>query len=194
MEEEITSLIAKYGIRDVHSFILNYMEKEYKYLKKIFETKQNEIKISEIKISEIKPLVKEELKKIIPTNNVITAKKYDNPVVIEKTNEIIELEEVEEEEKESEQTEKTNGIKEEGKWKDPKELKVWQKEQEEKKFLENKAKGIKKTDLLTKENLKKWLLEEGRTFSYISREYVGCKDTEVSAAAKLWGIKKPKKN
>ena len=184
MEEEITSLIAKYGIRDVHSFILNYMEKEYKYLKKIFEAKT-----SEAKTSEAKPVEKEEIKKIIQSNPVVTTKKYDNPVLVEKTNEIIDIEE----EKELELDE-VKEVKEEGKWKDPKELKTWQKEQEEKKFLENKGKGIKKTDLLTKENLTKWLLEEGRTFSYISREYIGCKDTEVSAAAKLWGIKKPKKN
>lgn len=82
----------------------------------------------------------------------------------------------------------------EKKFKDSKEQKVWQKEQEEKKFKENEAKGIKPKDLLTKENLKKWIEEEGRTYSYISREYVGCKDSEVSAAAKLLGIENTRKN
>ena len=82
----------------------------------------------------------------------------------------------------------------EKKFKDSKEQKVWQKEQEEKKFKENEAKGIKSKDLLTKENLKKWIEEEGRTYSYISREYVGCKDSEVSAAAKLLGIENTRKN
>ena len=178
MQEEISSLIAKYGIRDVHSFLLNHMECEYKYLKKIFEIERVE------KV--------EQNKKIISTNpNNIIKKKYDNPVLIEKTNEIVEVES--EESEELEETE-IKEVKNEGSWKDPKEMKAWQKEQEIKKLLENKSKGIKKTDLLTKENLTKWLLEEGRTFSYISREYIGCKDTEVSAAAKLWGIKKPKKN
>ena len=82
----------------------------------------------------------------------------------------------------------------EKKFKDSKEQKVWQKEQEEKKFKENEAKGVKSKDLLTKENLKKWIEEEGRTYSYISREYVGCKDSEVSAAAKLLGIENTRKN
>jgi hypothetical protein len=82
----------------------------------------------------------------------------------------------------------------EKKFKDSKEQKLWQKEQEEKKLKENQAKGIKPKDLLTKENLKKWIEEEGRTYSYISREYVGCKDSEVSAAAKVLGIENTRKN
>jgi hypothetical protein len=80
------------------------------------------------------------------------------------------------------------------KFRDPKEMKEWQRSQEELKKKENESKGIKKETLLTKENLKKWIEEEGRTFSYISREYVGCKDSEVSAAAKLFGIDTTRKN
>ena len=80
------------------------------------------------------------------------------------------------------------------KFRDPKEMKEWQRGEEEKKKKENESKGIKKDKLLTKENLKKWIEEEGRTFSYISREYVGCKDSEVSAAAKLFGIDTTRKN
>ena len=79
-------------------------------------------------------------------------------------------------------------------FKDPKEMKKWQKEMEEKKRTEQEAKGINPKDLLTKENLQKWYGEEGRTFSYISREYVGCKDTEVSNAVKIFGIVNTRKN
>jgi 5'(3')-deoxyribonucleotidase len=79
------------------------------------------------------------------------------------------------------------------KFRNSKEVKEWQKVQEEKKSQENKVKGILKKELLTKENLKKWIEEEDRTFSYIAREYVGCRDTEVSAAAKLFGIIKKSK-
>ena len=73
-------------------------------------------------------------------------------------------------------------------------MKIWQKEQEDKKRKENEDKGINIKDLLTKENLKKWIEEEGRTYSYISREYVGCKDSEVSATAKAFGIENTRKN
>jgi hypothetical protein len=85
-------------------------------------------------------------------------------------------------------------VEETTKFRDPKEMKEWQRGEEEKKKKENESKGIKKETLLTKENLKKWIEEEGRTFAYISREYVGCKDSEVSAAAKLFGIDTNRKN
>jgi hypothetical protein len=88
----------------------------------------------------------------------------------------------------------TTAVEEITKFRDPKEIKEWQRSQEELKKKENESKGIKKETLLTKENLKKWIEEEGRTFSYISREYVGCKDSEVSAAAKLFGIDTTRKN
>ena len=87
-----------------------------------------------------------------------------------------------------------NTVEEITKFRDPKEMKEWQRSQEELKKKENESKGIKKETLLTKDNLKKWIEEEGRTFSYISREYVGCKDSEVSAAAKLFGIDTTRKN
>jgi len=85
-------------------------------------------------------------------------------------------------------------VKEEKKFKDPKEMKAWQKSMEEKKRLENVAKGIEPKSLLTKENLQKWHVEDGKTFSYIAREYVGCKDSEVSAIAKAFGIETTRKN
>ena len=80
------------------------------------------------------------------------------------------------------------------KFKDSKEQKLWQREMEEKKKKENLANGISTKDLLTKENLKKWIEDEGRTYSYISRTHVGCKDSEVSAAAKAFGIENTRKN
>jgi hypothetical protein len=80
------------------------------------------------------------------------------------------------------------------KFKDSKEQKLWQREMEEKKRKENLEKKISIKDLLTKENLKKWIEDEGRTYSFISREYIGCKDSEVSAAAKAFGIENTRKS
>jgi hypothetical protein len=45
---------------------------------------------------------------------------------------------------------------------------------------ENEAKGLAIKDLLTKQNLEKWLIDEGRTYSYIAQYYVGCDDKIVS--------------
>jgi len=163
LKDDLSMLIATYGIRDIHMALMSRMETDYNYLKKIMEKEEKKVKPVETK-KEVKPIeVKEE--------------------VVEPKNEVEENVEANEEVEDKEK-----------KYRDPKEMKAWQKEQEEKKRKENEAKGIKPKDLLTKENLQKWYGEEGRTFSYISREYIGCKDTEVSAAVKLYNIENTRKN
>jgi len=157
MEEELNTLIGKYGIIAVHSSIEQRIKEEYNYLKKIFEKKMVEPK----PVKETRPEIPE----------VVSNIPVENPV---------------------EQNDNTQPT--EKKFKDPKEMKKWQKEMEEKKRIEQEAKGIKPLELLTKENLQKWYGEEGRTFSYISREYVGCKDSEVSNAVKTFGITNTRKN
>lgn len=162
LKDDLSMLIATYGIRDIHMALMSRMETDYHYLKKIMEKEEKKVKPVEVKE------VKKEVKPI---------------EVKEEVNEVETNEEVEDKDKDKDK-----------KYRDPKEMKAWQKEQEENKRKENEAKGIKPKDLLTKENLQKWYGEEGRTFSYISREYVGCKDTEVSSAVKLYSIENTRKN
>jgi len=71
---------------------------------------------------------------------------------------------------------------------DPKDIKKWQKEQEEAKKRELEAAGINPSSLLTKENLKKWVVDDKKTFAYVAREYVGLPDSMVASAAKSYGI------
>ena len=71
---------------------------------------------------------------------------------------------------------------------DPKDIKRWQKDQEEKKKRELDAQGINPASLLTKENLHRWIVEEKKTFAAVAREYVGLPDSMVSSAAKSHGI------
>jgi hypothetical protein len=71
---------------------------------------------------------------------------------------------------------------------DPKDIKKWQKEQEDKKKKELDAQGINPASLLTKENLQKWIVEEKKTFAAVARDYVGLPDSMVSSAAKSYGI------
>ena len=125
----------------------------------------------------------------------------DKPVSVEKVKEVKEVpvekvKEVKVSVPSVEQTDSATEVEEvkEKKFRDPKEIKEWQRSEEEKKRVENEAKGLKKEQLLTKENHKTWIEEENRTYSYISRTYVGCKDTEVSAAAKTYGITPTRKN
>lgn len=56
-------------------------------------------------------------------------------------------------------------------------------------FQKNKDKGINPYDLLTAENLHKWLIIEERTCAYIAKNIIGCTDKEVSLAAKRFEIK-----
>ena len=62
-----------------------------------------------------------------------------------------------------------------------------QKEAVAKKRKELEDKGITAKSLLTKENLQKWI-GEGCTYSKIAREYTGCTDAEIAAAAKEFGL------
>ena len=71
---------------------------------------------------------------------------------------------------------------------DPKDLKKWQKEQEEKKKRELDAEGINPASLLTKENLQRWIVTEKKTYAAVAREYVGLPDSMVASAAKSFGI------
>ena len=55
-----------------------------------------------------------------------------------------------------------------------------------------KQEGKKLNDILTKENLQKWLVNDGRSYSYIAREYAGCTNQMVSDIAKGFGLKSSK--
>jgi hypothetical protein len=71
---------------------------------------------------------------------------------------------------------------------DPKDIKKWQKEQEEKKKRELDAQGINPASLLTKENLERWILQEKKTYAAVARDYVGLPESMISSSAKSFNI------
>lgn len=73
-------------------------------------------------------------------------------------------------------------------FRDPKDIKKWQKEQEDAKAAELRAKGINPVSLLTEGNMRKWVVEEKKTFAAIAREYVGLSDTVIASEAKKYGL------
>jgi hypothetical protein len=77
-------------------------------------------------------------------------------------------------------------------YRDPKEVKKWQKAQEEKKHAELLAAGVRLETVLTKENLKQWIEVEGQTFAWVAREKAGVPDHQVAATAKALGIQSAK--
>lgn len=70
-------------------------------------------------------------------------------------------------------------------------IKKFQKLAEETKRRELKEKGISVEQVLTKENLQKWIVEEKHTFAWVAREKAGCPETQVSSIAKSFGIQSP---
>lgn len=70
-------------------------------------------------------------------------------------------------------------------------IKKFQKLAEETKRRELKEKGITVEQILTKENLQKWIVEEKHTFAWVAREKAGCPETQVSSIAKSMGIQSP---
>jgi hypothetical protein len=67
---------------------------------------------------------------------------------------------------------------------DSKQMKQWQKDQEQKKLNELTAQGIDPQTLLTIENLRKWITDEGKTFAYVAREYLGLPEGKVAEFGK----------
>ena len=158
---------------------LNLLIAKYS-LRDVHEALKNRMELDYVYLTKIFGEKKKKEEKVVEVPKVVVEEK--KPVAVEENNEVVENDDVE-------------VVVEEKKYRDPKEMKAWQKEQEDKKRKEQMDKGIVDPKiLLTKENLQKWYGEEGKTFSYIAREYVGCKDTEVSAAVKFHGITNNRKN
>jgi hypothetical protein len=74
------------------------------------------------------------------------------------------------------------------KFRDSKDMKVWQKEQEQKKSEELRIAGINPYTIMTVDNVRKWVEEDGMTYSAIAREYLGISDNLISAFAKKHNI------
>lgn len=71
---------------------------------------------------------------------------------------------------------------------DPKDIKKWQKEQEDAKAAELRAMGVNPASLLTEANMRKWVVDEKKTFAAIAREYVGLSDGVIASEAKKYGL------
>jgi hypothetical protein len=74
-------------------------------------------------------------------------------------------------------------------FRDPKEMKEFQKNAVEAKRKENEAAGLSPSDFLTRDNLRQWIEEEGKTYAWVAREKAGCPETQVAAQAQMMGLK-----
>ena len=176
MDADIYALLGKYGFKSVHARLIEIMREEYDFLRTHFESvcvSSKPVELTEVPVKqELKKPRKQNIKKVaetvkpvVPIDTVLLSP----PETTEVKDIIVTLNE--------------KGFR------DPKEVKEFQKAAEEAKRKENDAAGIQIFQILTKENLKKWVEDEGRTYAWVAREKAGCADTQVAATAQMMGIK-----
>ena len=182
MDDEIKYLIAKYGYADVFNTLETMMRKEYEFLKSYFVCTAKAPVAQEVVPPVVAPVapVKEKKARKQRAKKVVAAKpalEKIEPTIIDDES-ILEVNEI----KEVVVTDVQG-------FRDPKEVKEFQRTAEEKKRKENEAAGIQLNAILTKENLKQWVEVEGKTYSWVAREKAGCPDTQVAATAQMMGIR-----
>jgi hypothetical protein len=194
LQQDIRVLIAAHGFEMVHTTFQEIMRQDYEFLSKIFKT----VPAVSVPVSttapapaatpashEVPPTTHQQNKKMIR----ITVKKeveeppklVVNPIAVVSTL-------VEEETPVEESVNTLEMPDEKPKFRSPTEMKRFQKEAEKKKRAELDAKGITVASLMTRENLKKWIEEEGKTYAWVAREVIGCAETLVSTMSKNYGI------
>ena len=177
MDTDIYALVAKYGFKNLHVRLEELMREEYAYFSLKFQQPIANIQappVSQVKEVQEIPLPKKKEKKVRVKKPVQTSELQAEDVQLS-------LENVEVKDVIVTVSEKT--------FRDPKEMKEFQKAAVETRRKENEAAGLQPSHFLTKENLKQWIEDEGQTYAWVAREKAGCPETQVSATAQMMGIK-----
>ena len=179
IESEIRKLVSSYGYQYVNDTLQSMMKNEYIYLSKLFQTTATPVIVAPTIttiVSQPSAAVKKQKK--VKKVKVVDQPKVTEPKVDEPTNTLVLNEEIKEVVTNTTPT-----------YRDPKEMKEFQKTEEEKKRKENEEAGIELSQVLTKENLKQWIEIEGHTYAWVAREKAGCKESQIAATAQMMGIK-----
>jgi hypothetical protein len=174
MDTDIYALVAKYGFKNLHIRLTEIMREEYAYFQSQFQTTTP---VKEVTAVLAPPSPKKQKKMKIKAP--IAA-----PDQVETTEDVqLSLSNVEMKDVIVNLSDKPN------KFRDPKEMKEYQRNAVEEKKKQNEVAGITPSDVLTKENLRQWLEVESQTYAWIAREKAGCPETQVAATAKMMGLK-----
>lgn len=190
METDLRLVIAKYGYRATYEAFQNIISDDYTFLHTL--RTGSSAPVNEIVQIEEPQSKKKRGPKARAEKRVVDVPQIKNVTVQGATNELFGMVD---QEIPSLPVVEGSDIKEvsvpEGRpvFKDPKEQKKWQKDLEEAKRKENEANGISVSSILTRENLKQWVEEEGKTYAWVAREKAGCAETQVAATAQMMGIK-----
>jgi 2-succinyl-5-enolpyruvyl-6-hydroxy-3-cyclohexene-1-carboxylate synthase len=172
MDQDIFALVGKYGFKSLHTRLNEIMKSEYEYLKNQFT---------------VAPAVQAvEVQAPPPTEKPTGKRKYTKKSQVQV--EQIPVEQV--------TVSESPEIKDilvvapvQNTYRDPKDVKAFQKSSEEERHKLNQQAGIQLSQVLTKENLKQWIEVEGHTYAWVAREKAGCPDTQVAATAQMMGVK-----
>ena len=173
MDTDIYALVAKYGFKNLHIRLEELMREEYTYFQLQFQAKPI---LTEIKEIQHVPSPKKKEKKLRVKKPVQTSELNKESEEVQLSLDTMEMKDVI-----VTVSEKT--------FRDPKEMKEYQRSAVEAKRKENEQAGLQPSHFLTKENLTKWIEEEGQTYAWVAREKAGCPETQVSATAQMMGIK-----
>jgi hypothetical protein len=177
MDTDIYALVAKYGFKNLHVRLEELMREEYAYFCLKFQQPASNIHtlpLPQVKEVQEIPLPRKKEKKMRVKKPVQTSELQAEDVQLS-------LENVEVKDVIVTVSEKT--------FRDPREMKEFQKAAVEAKRKENEAAGFQPSHFLTKENLKQWIEDDGQTYAWVAREKAGCPETQVSATAHMMGIK-----
>lgn len=200
MDADIYNLIANYGFKNLHTRLIEIMKEEYDFLHNHFTTSVINV------VHEIPPVALAEIAAVAPIAPISTQVPINTlqEVQIKKPRKYTKKAKPNVTEPVNQESDQTNVLVslnpevkdvvvtapvERGGYRDPKEVKAYQKAAENERRRLNEQAGIQISQVLTKENLKKWIEVEGRTYAWVAREKAGCADTQVAATAQMMGIK-----
>jgi hypothetical protein len=196
LRDILRDLSAKHSLIQMHTELLSMMKEEYAALKEFFAPSQQEQEqkskpkqkkgaVEEPVVvaspSVASPAVKEQEKEKEQAQTTESLRVIANTKIrIVKKEALPEPEPEIQEESQEQKQEQTQTSKD---------LKAWQKEQEQKKLAQLTAQGVNPETLLTVDSIKKWILDEKRTFAYVAREYLGMPESKVADFARKHNVK-----
>jgi len=175
MDSDIYALVAKYGFKNLHIRLTEIMREEYAYFQTQFQPTNP---VREIVAVAPAPSPKKKAKKL----------KINIPAPTPEVEPVTQTQEVQLSQENIELKDVIVSVSE-NKFRAPKEMKEYQRMADEVRKRINDAAGINVSDVLTRDNLNQWLELDGQTYAWIAREKAGCPETQVSATAKMMGLK-----
>lgn len=185
VKQELRCLLASYSPKQVHAALLEIFKEDYEFLSSFYGStppkahkRKAQVQVQE-PVSAPEPVaVAEESMKVTPGTKIRIVKKEEAPPAQQ-----------EQEQEQEEEEEELAPEPKPSKFRSPKEVRNWQQEHEKKKYAELMSQGVVPESLLTQENLKRWLEQDGRTYASIARELVGVSEGVVSTTAQKFGLK-----